>query len=215
MRIVVLGATALGATVARALIEDGHDVVVVDAERARLDELSDRMDCGFVAGDGTLPSVLREAGGERPDALMAVTDHDEDNILACLVGRSVGFGRVFPQIVNRELFAICEELELEDAIMPHETIAMALLDAIDEHAAVDAERALGADLRIVRVEIAEEKAGPVDRLDLPEGVRPAAILRGDAAHFADEDAETKPGDKLVLIAREEAASRLREIFGEG
>src|SRR6056297_1223442 len=100
MRIVIVGASALGEAAARKLIDGEHDVVMVDPDRRRLEEMAESHDLGVIHGDGTLPSVLREAGGENFDALLALTESDEANILCAMVGRSVGYEKVVPKIVN-------------------------------------------------------------------------------------------------------------------
>ena len=59
MRIVIAGATKLGATLAARLVDAKADVVLIDKDEAALDMLADTLDCGLIHGDATLPSVLR------------------------------------------------------------------------------------------------------------------------------------------------------------
>jgi trk system potassium uptake protein TrkA len=98
---------------AHQLVEDGHEVVLIDIDRDRLDELADGLDCAMNRGDGTLPSPLRDAYGDGSDALVALTNVDDVNIVATMVGRAVGFDRVIPQTVRSELLSVVEELDLD------------------------------------------------------------------------------------------------------
>jgi len=63
------------------LIQQKHDVVIIEKDKARIDELSREFDCGFLQGDGSRPKLLREAGPEDTDALLCLTDDDQDNKL--------------------------------------------------------------------------------------------------------------------------------------
>ena len=85
MKIIILGAGQVGGTLAENLAGEQNDITIVDTDAARLAELSDRLDIGTVAGKGSYPSVLRQAGAEDADMLIAVTNSDEVNMVACQV----------------------------------------------------------------------------------------------------------------------------------
>lgn len=85
MKILILGAGQIGSNLAEHLVQEGHDITVVDAAYDLLDELSTSLDIRTVAGKASHPSILREAGCEDADLLIAVTNSDEINMLACEV----------------------------------------------------------------------------------------------------------------------------------
>ncbi|RKF22192.1 Trk system potassium transporter TrkA [Alginatibacterium sediminis] len=85
MKIIILGAGQVGGTLAENLAGEKSDITVVDQDSARLSELQDKFDIQVVAGHATHPNVLREAGAEDADMLVAVTNSDETNMLACQV----------------------------------------------------------------------------------------------------------------------------------
>ncbi len=216
MRIVIAGATDLGRAAAQQLIEAGHEVVVVDSDRAALEALSDSHDCGLVAGDATLPSTLREAAGDRPDALLALTASDENNVLAAVVGRSIGFARVIPQIIKAELCAICDELELTDLVTPHETVAARLTDLLSDTDDTEHEAHLSGELRLASVEIGPHMAGTkLGDLPLTSRARAVALRRGDAEMLAEDSATLSEGDTLVIVVkRSEAGDVLEDLKSE-
>ena len=88
MHITILGASRFGVATVRNLIEQGHEVVLIDIDRDRIDELADGLDCAMICGDGTLPSTLRDAFGDGSDALVALTNEDDVNILASATSAS-------------------------------------------------------------------------------------------------------------------------------
>ena len=89
MKIIILGAGQVGGTLAENLAGEQNDITVVDTDGARLAELAERLDIGTVTGRGSYPAVLRQAGAEDADMLIAVTNSDEVNMVACQVAYSL------------------------------------------------------------------------------------------------------------------------------
>lgn len=85
MKIIILGAGHIGASLAEHLTHEGNDITIVDIASAQLQDLGNRLDIRTVEGKGSHPSILRHAGAEDADLLLAVTDSDEINIVACQV----------------------------------------------------------------------------------------------------------------------------------
>jgi len=132
MRAVFIGAGALALATARLLREKGEEVVIIEQDKERIDGLNEEIDCGFLHGDGSKPAILREANPEGTDVLFALTGNDQANILASLVGRSLGFKRVVTKIDDPELEHVCKELGLEDVIVPSRTIGRFLAERHSE-----------------------------------------------------------------------------------
>lgn len=85
MKILILGAGQVGASVAAALTSENNDITVVDNNPRRLEELSERLDLRTVLGHASLPSVLDAAGANDAELVIAVTSSDEVNLIACQV----------------------------------------------------------------------------------------------------------------------------------
>lgn len=85
MKIIILGAGQVGGTLAEHLASEANDITVVDTDGDRLRELSDRLDIRTIQGRGSFPTVLRQAGADDADMLVAVTNSDEVNMIACHV----------------------------------------------------------------------------------------------------------------------------------
>ncbi|MFG1495668.1 Trk system potassium transporter TrkA [Saccharospirillum sp. HFRX-1] len=85
MKIILLGAGQVGATLAENLASEDNDITIVDLDGGRLRELQDRLDIRTVQGLASLPNILRQAGAEDADLLIAVTPSDETNMVACQV----------------------------------------------------------------------------------------------------------------------------------
>jgi len=208
MRIVIIGTTAAAVATARMLIEQKHDVVVIEKDKERIDELSEELDCGFLHGDGTRPKLLREAGPEETDVLLSLTKNDQDNILVSLVGRSLGFEEVVTRIADPELEHICAELRLHNTINADQVTARRLVDLVEGRGVVELSTVLRGDVRFFVISVGEREAGPVDQLDLPADTRVLYGYRKDRLLMPSGDTLLEPGDDLVLLTR---AARLKEL----
>jgi len=89
MKIIILGAGQVGGTLAEHLATEGNDITVVDTDSERLRELQNRLDIRTVRGKASYPNVLEQAGGDDADMLVAVTNSDEVNMVACQVAHSL------------------------------------------------------------------------------------------------------------------------------
>lgn len=89
MKIIILGAGEVGSNLAQNLTQEASDITIVDTNSDRLRELQDRFDIRTVRGMASHPDILRQAGAEDADMLIAVTNSDEINMVACQVAYTV------------------------------------------------------------------------------------------------------------------------------
>ena len=89
MKILILGANNVGAALAENLAKEANDITLVDSDAEALRELKDRLDIGTTTGHPSFPDVLKRAGANDADMLIAVTDSDETNLVACQVAWSL------------------------------------------------------------------------------------------------------------------------------
>ncbi|MEG2203762.1 MAG: NAD-binding protein, partial [Oscillospiraceae bacterium] len=122
MRVVVVGNGKVGHTLTEQLSKEGHDVVVIDNDRRALEESTNVLDVMGVSGNGASYRVQVEAGVNKADLLIAVTNADEINILCCLVAKKLGVRHTIARVRNPEysdqLMFIQDELGLSMSINP-------------------------------------------------------------------------------------------------
>lgn len=213
MRVVIADASSLGLATARKMIEAGHEVVLVDRDRAHLKEIGETLDCGLIEGDATHPSTLREAANDEACMLFALSESDQRNVLCALVGRSIGFERVVPQIVDPELLSVCDELGLEDVIAPNETVAASLRDMIDDQQEADSAVRLSGELRLTQVRIREKRAGMAPKdLEIGERSRPVALRRGDSEQLMQDDTVLEEDDEVIILGHRDDMKAILEKF---
>lgn len=216
MHITILGASRFGVATAKHLIEEGHEAILIDKDKERLEALADELDCGMIHGDGTLPSTLRDAFGDGSDALIALTNQDDVNILASVVGRSIGYDRVIPQIVRPELLSVVEELDLDDTITPHESVAQSIVSSLSQHSEMETDMTLHRELRIVSHRISDALAGrTVGKLDLPKGSRAIALVRDKTERLIEPRLKLRERDSLMLIVPSDRLEEVGQLFASG
>jgi trk system potassium uptake protein TrkA len=89
MKIIIVGAGQVGGTLAENLVGENNEISVVDTQSEKLRELQDKMDLQVVNGQGCHPEVLRSAGGEDADMVIAVTSDDATNMITCQICSSL------------------------------------------------------------------------------------------------------------------------------
>lgn len=212
MRIVLIGASTLAVSAARILLEDGHEVVIIEQDEAVIDALGDELDCGFLEGDGSRPAILNEASPENTDYLFCLSDSDQDNIIAAQVGRKMGFDRVIAKIKDPDFESVCTELDIDDVIVPDREIGRSLAKLVQGENAVDLETVIKDGASFFSFNVSSDCAGPKSDLELPEKVKAVAYTREGKSHVIDAETALEEGDELLLIAEDAQIEELRKRF---
>jgi len=210
MRIAFVGASATAIMTARYLSERGHEVVIVDQDRARIDDLADTLDCSFLHGDGANPDVLRELAPDRTDVLFCLTGDDKDNLVASLVGRSLHFRRVITCIHDPQFEPICRELGLEDTIVPERTVSRYLADMVHGTDVMELSTMIRDEARLFSFVAREADALKVDALELPDGARVICYYRDGKFALADAASKIRVDDEVVILTHARNLDALRE-----
>jgi trk system potassium uptake protein TrkA len=213
MRIVFMGASALTLAAARSVLAGGHEVVIVDKDEARLRALDEMdLDCGLVHGDGSRPAVLSELGPENSDFLFCMSGSDQDNILAALAGKRLGFDRVVAKIEDADFGGLCAELGLEDVLIPSQEAANAVADRVAGIESVDLAPLLKTGIRFFVFSARQEDAGEVGDLKMPDGARVFAVTRDGEAELARDDTRIAERDEVYVVCTQDDVKTLRERF---
>jgi trk system potassium uptake protein TrkA len=212
MRVVLVGASATNVACARLLIKRRHEVIIVERDPARVQELSQELDCGFIVGDGTHPHILEETSPELVDALVCTTGVEQNNILASLVGKTLRVKRVFTTLEDLQFEKIALALGLTEILVPARTIGRYLADAIEGRDILQLATLLKGDAYLFSLIVPAKWAGPLSRLPLPgRAAHPVWAYREERLLFVEPELELKEGDELVILARDsQVADAIRQ-----
>ena len=114
MRIIIVGAGTAGRHLATGLCKSKHDVVLVDNDAQALEEAETQLDLLAIQGDGANPAVLGDAGIAKSHLLVAVTNRDDTNILACIFAHSQGVPHTVARVENSDYTGIGCGLDLKN-----------------------------------------------------------------------------------------------------
>jgi trk system potassium uptake protein TrkA len=215
VRIIILGAGRVGASVAESLVSEQNDITVVDTDVIQLRELQDRLDLRTVPGNGTHPSVLERAGAADADMLIATAARDETNLVACqlaarLFNVPTRIARIrapdfqdHPEITGEGGFHV------DHLICPEQTVCDSVLRLIEFPEALQVLEF--ADGRASLIVVRAYAGGPLVRHPLRDlraahpsvDVRVVAIFRGDSTIAPDGDTLIEPGDEVFLLSASE------------
>jgi len=139
VKIIIVGAGAVGSIVAKRLSRENHDVTLIEANEAVVAEAQQHLDALVIQGNGATIPMLKEAEVEKADILIAVTDVDEINILACLTAHRLGVPTKVARVRNEDYYAgeaSCFE-EISHLINPDREAVNALYELLQKKAATD------------------------------------------------------------------------------
>jgi trk system potassium uptake protein TrkA len=210
VRVVIVGAGEVGSSIAASLA-DTHDVVVIDTDPERVEELNFNVDALAIEGDGASLSILKEAGIESADMLIASTDDDETNIITCGTAKTVADPFTIARIKGTNYLETWQGAEgaLGVDFMVGTTMltAKSVVRVIGLPAAHDVDSFAGGRVQMAEFEIPEDSpiAGQtVQEADRFESLTFAAILREDTVVIPQGSTVIEPGDEVVVIGSEDS-----------
>jgi len=213
MRAVFIGAGAIAVMTARILVKRGHEVVIIERDKGRIDALVEELDCGFIHGDGSKPAIQREADPEQTDFLFCLTGNDQSNIIASLVGKSLGFKRMVTRIEDPEFEHICIGLGLKDTIVPARTIGRYLADMFAGHDLLELSAMIKDEARVFSFVVKEDEAGTIEALGLPKDSRVVCSYRDGKFRLPGPEEELHADDEVVVITHSRNLSDLEKRWG--
>ncbi len=212
MKIIILGAGQVGQSLAYSLASEANDITIVDARGDVLQELRDRVDLRTVTGRGSHPSVLEQAGAQDANMVIAVTDSDETNMVACQVAYTlfhtptkIARIRATEYLTFSNLF-VQEALPIDVLISPELLVTQYIQRLIEHPGALQVlDFANG---RVQLVAVRAQFGGPLVGQELraiaehtPDiQSRVAAIFRHDRAIQPDGHTVIEPEDEVFFVA---------------
>ena len=227
MHVIVVGAGEVGSYVAERLSREGHDVAIVEIDDSRLRQLSDDLDVLTIRGSGTHPRILRRAGVEQADLLVAVTSNDEVNLVSSLLAKSIGVERTIVRIEAAELrgsdaAAIRDASGADLVIDPDAETAAEVLELLDFPGADEVAYMAGGEVIVVGARLPDH-APLVGRTlkEIGEEFEPdwdfvvGSIGRGDETIIPRKDHRLEAGDHLRVAVKRRARRSVMELLGVG
>jgi len=219
MYIIIVGAGKVGYHLARLLMTEGHghEVMLIEKDRAKVGLLSMEFHDAIMEGDGSTVEALKEAGANRADVVVATTGNDEDNLVICQIAKLMFLRpRTIARVNNprnEELFAglgvdasvsgtklinaiIHEQVRAGDMMIPLLTLK-------------------AGDIEIVEVQLTRSShivKKKIKDLTLPAGSIFIAVIRGEEVIIPYGETEFQPEDKVLALVKRESEQALRQML---
>lgn len=215
MRILIAGASPLGIDLANNLIARGHEIIIIERNAEKARELAESMDCTVISAEATRPEILEKAEIEKAQAVVACTDHDQDNILIGLIARTASVPEIIIKTDTAELMTVAKKLGFRHVVNPSRAMAVIIADALRGLDVIELSTLVRGEVRFTSLIVAEKAAGP-NILDLALPVKTAVIglYRGPNFILYRENPPLLTGDELLFATTTEAEDKLREMFCE-
>ena len=219
MRIIIVGAGAVGSYLAERLSAGGQDVVVIEDNEAIAADLQESIDALVLRGNGASVHMLEEAGAANTDLLIAVTNSDGANILACYTGTQLGAKATIARIEDGELREGADRLGVDLIIDPSATAAEDLVGIVGLGGASELIEFADGELVMVGGHVAPNAAitaGPLRELRLRQaewGWVVAALVRDGRTIVAHGDTVVRPGDHALLMTTEDRVDDATRLIG--
>ncbi|MGB5323980.1 MAG: Trk system potassium transporter TrkA [Pseudomonadales bacterium] len=224
MKIIILGAGQVGTALAESLSNEKQmEVTLVDNHPARLRDLRDKLDIGIVQGHASHPEILRSAGAEDADILVAVTGVDEINMMACQIAHTLYHTptkicrvRAKSYVQHATLFQ-SSAIPIDVLISPEQLVTDHIIGLLEHPGALQVLNFADGRARLVaiRAQAGDKFIGEtlydIRKMTPKHDARVAAIFRGDRAIKPQRETEIEPLDEVFYIA---AAENIKPVMQE-
>ena len=223
MNIVVVGCGKVGFSLAEQLVQEEHDVTIVDSDEEALHRAGDQLDVMTVRGNGVSAATLREAGAMAADLLVAATNADEVNMVCCLTAKDLGTKYTIARIRNQEYTSSVGELrrnlKIDMAINPENTTAVEISRLLRFPSAANIETFCRGKVELMgfRLQDGDFLVGS-PLYALPDKVKKLSLLfcavdRGGQVSIPNGSFVPQSGDKLYMVGRPDSLDQFFRQLG--
>jgi trk system potassium uptake protein TrkA len=220
MNIVICGAGHVGSYTAEVLAGAGHNITVIDTQADRLRAIGETMDVATLRGNAAAADILRQAGADSADMVVAATNSDEVNLLAASVAKGVGAAKSIARVHHSAYFAhrgldYQQHLNIDQLICPEFSTAIAIARTLRNPGALAIEDFARGTIEVQEFPIGR-KAPAIGKslmeLAMPPNCRLAAITREGNAFIPGGATTIEAGDNVILVGNAEVFTDARKLF---
>lgn len=213
MYILIGGGGQVGLYLTKGLLEQGHEVLLLEKDFRRVKQLQEELGTSVVQGDACEARTLENVGCERANLVIAVTGDDEDNLVICQLAKArFKVPRTIARVNNPRYDELFSQLGIDVTVSPTRTILHMIEAEIPHRAIVPLMTLTQAGLQFVEVTVPDDSPNAyktLRSLDLPPTVNLALIVRGDHNITPTGETEVMPEDRVFALVTDEGEAALR------
>ena len=215
MKIVIVGAGKVGYSLAQRLIQDNHDVYVIDRSSDRIQNLENTLDVSLVQGNGSDIQLLNEIGMDDVGMFIAVTDSDEVNMLSCAVAKMTGVPTTIARVRDNTVAEHMDDemrakLGVDLFINPEMVTAQELLKILETPSAIDVEEFGQGSVRLMEFKITDDI--PLIEIKFPEGVLLVGVLRYGEMIIPHGESVLQVDDSVFFLGLKESVEEVENLW---
>lgn len=222
MKIIVVGAGKVGYSVAQRLVQDEHDVYVIEQSPERIKNLENSLDVSLVQGNGSSLPLLREIGMDDVGMLIAVTDSDEVNLLACAVAKIAGIPRTIARVRDNDYLdaankKVQDSLGVDLIINPEMVTAHEIMHVLQTPAALDVEDYASGAVRLMEFKMRHNVSycgQTLKDITFPPSVLVVGILRNGEMIIPHGNSPLQAGDNVFFLGARDSIADIAKDFHE-
>lgn len=215
MYIIIIGGGSVGYYLCKALLKEGHEVLVLDKDAAKCDNFEDELGSVCVRGDGCEVATLAEAGTSRAEVFIAATDGDEDNLVACQIAKyKFGVPRTVARVNDPKNEEIFRKLDIDCPISVTNLILEHIEEKIPTHPLIHLLTMGEEKMEIVEVKILDgftSVGKSVNDLSLPiDSILALLIRNGQKPQVPTADTVLEVNDRIVALTTTDSEETLKK-----
>jgi len=219
MYIIIVGGGKVGYYLAKQLVQDTHEILVIEKDPKKAERISVELGEITLRGDGTEVWLMQEAGLGRADLVVAVTGDDEDNLMICqMAKKKFGVKRTIARINNPKNEHIFKVLGIDDTVSTTDLILAQIEREIPAHSLIHLMtlREAGASFLETTVPLGSSAIGKsIEELKLPDECVLALIIRNHLGIVPHGKTVIQGGDEIVAVTTTEHEDILERVFRNG
>jgi trk/ktr system potassium uptake protein len=216
MYIIIAGAGKVGWNLARELMQAGHEVTIIEADRDRYMTVEEELEHNVHYGDASELWVLERAGIVRADMVIAVTGDDEDNVLICQVAKEKYLvEHTIARVNNPRNVEHFDLLGIRPVVSATDLILRLIEHEVPHHGLVHLLDLKREQLEIIELEVTDDApaAGkPISELQLPEGALVVSVLRDGTGFVPKADTIVQGGDEVLAVLNPGDEQAICQVF---
>jgi len=214
--IIILGGSLVGYFLARNLIAKGHEVTIIEDDSEKYNIIIHQIDCNVIFGDGSTIPVLEQAGANRADVFVAVTNHDHDNLIACQVAKSrFGVKKTIARVKNPRNEPILQRLGIDVTVSSTGIIAQMIERELPMSTIKTLLDFKSSNLEMVEYDL-EDKSPVIGRqireLTMPKDSNIVTILRDNNAVVPRGDTAFSPNDVVLVLMKANVEPEVKRVL---
>jgi trk system potassium uptake protein len=218
-KILIIGGGNIGLNLAKLLEAnfEGVRIKIVEKNKQRAEEIANELSSSIVInGDALDEEILKEANIEETETVLALTNDDENNIMACVLAEKTGLQKRTIAIVNKSNYALLQNsLNIDDLIDPRMTTVSRIMEHVHKGTIGTVYSLLDGEYEFIEAEILEKSEllnKNIKDSNLPEDIRVGAIVRKDKVIIPRSDFIFEKKDLVVFLAKREQLKEVESIF---